>query len=79
MKPSPPTPLPTRNPHALHGLSLPTWKPQEKTVVTSQSESLDVVLMIAMPSRNDTSKEYQFGVAQIPWNSKENAGAGAVT
>ena len=31
------------------------------------------VVKIVVPSKSDTSKEYQFGVAQVLWNSKEHA------
>ncbi|KAK0458951.1 uncharacterized protein EV420DRAFT_341436 [Desarmillaria tabescens] len=69
--------LPSRNPTAIHGLSLPTWAPADSEVekeAPSPEESvpstLQISLLISMPGQpldNPTFTEYQIGVARLPW------------
>ncbi|KAG7448570.1 uncharacterized protein BT62DRAFT_929656 [Guyanagaster necrorhizus] len=70
--------LPSRNPTAIHGLSLPTWAPADSEIekeVPSPEESvpstLQISVLISMPGPpspdNPTFIEYQIGVARLPW------------
>ncbi|KAK0480696.1 hypothetical protein IW261DRAFT_1563376 [Armillaria novae-zelandiae] len=86
-KPSPkpiprsaPIRLPSRNPNAIHGLSLPTWAPADSEVekevpLTDESvpSTLQISLLISMPSRPSPDEppltEYQIGVASLPWEA----------
>jgi hypothetical protein len=63
------------NPHAINGLSLPSWvrSQQKSPESTEQSDSLQLAVMIAMPQPRDRPRpegepdEYQIGVAHLPW------------
>ncbi|KAL0576395.1 hypothetical protein V5O48_005584 [Marasmius crinis-equi] len=87
-RPLPPIRLPSTNPNAIHGLSLPLWVPQQrasKEDVTENTadgkrqdeEVMQIAVLVEMPSdqgaeaERDESQlhEYQFGVAQIPWDA----------
>ncbi|KAK0203743.1 hypothetical protein DFS33DRAFT_827741 [Desarmillaria ectypa] len=68
--------LPSRNPTAIHGLSLPIWAPadSEKEALSPEESlpsTLQISLLISMPGQpppdNPTLTEYQIGVARLPW------------
>ncbi|KAF9031697.1 hypothetical protein BDZ89DRAFT_1158816 [Hymenopellis radicata] len=71
---SPPVRLPSRNPNAINGLSLPTWahpptKPVLDSAATVDETLLQISVMITMPHDKgveDEIPEYQIGVAQLP-------------
>ncbi|KAF8875617.1 hypothetical protein CPB85DRAFT_1260036 [Mucidula mucida] len=63
---SPPVRLPSRNPNAINGLSLPIWAPPPPSPFSRIS------VMITMPHEreaDDEIPEYQIGVAQLPWQA----------
>ncbi len=77
---SAPIRLPSRNPTAIHGLSLPTWAPADSEVEKeaplpdeSVPSTLQISLLISMPNQPSPDKpsftEYQIGVARLPWEA----------
>lgn len=77
---SAPIRLPSRNPNAIHGLSLPIWAPADSEVekeapLTDESvpSTLQISLLISMPSQPSSDEppftEYQIGVARLPWEA----------